>query len=105
LVLPGTDPTVGERVETNTVILGNWCRMLGAEPIVFDIVPEKLEDLTTALSREKLDGLDMLVLISGRSHGTALPAEWIGQNGTLILYGANIKPGHSIAAGATEKLP
>jgi putative molybdopterin biosynthesis protein len=105
LIPPGTDPGVGQRVETNTVILGNWCRMLGAEPIVFDIVPEKLEDLTAALSREKLDGLDMLVLISGRSHGTALPAEWIGQNGTLILYGANIKPGHSIAAGAIEKFP
>ena len=33
---------------------------------------------------------DLLVVVSGRSHGTAVPASWLAEHGALLLYGADI---------------
>lgn len=105
LVPPGVEPQVGQRVESITTILGGLCRQLGAEPQVFGIVPERLEDLAAALHSGAIGGLDLLVIVSGRSHGTAVPAAWLASQGALLLYGANIKPGQSVTLGVVGTVP
>lgn len=104
LVAPGKEPRVGERVEALTPILSNLCRNAGAEPEVLDFVREEVEALHEAL-HSRLKSWDMLVVVSGRSHGTAVPAAWLAEYGSLVLYGANIKPGHSVTLGVVDKVP
>lgn len=104
LVAPGAEPGVGQRVEALTPILSNMCREAGAQPEVLEFVHERVETLDEAL-QGRLSSWDLLVIVSGRSHGTAVPAAWIAAHGSLVLYGANIKPGQSICLGVVEKLP
>ena len=104
LVPFGGEPGMGQRMETNTIILASLCRGLGASPVVLDIVPERLEQLREAVSG-RLDEFDILVIVAGRSHGTALPAGWVADVGSLVVFGANIKPGHSVALGVVGTVP
>lgn len=104
LVLPGAEPGVGEQVEALSPILAHLAREAGAEAEVMPFVPERVEDLQQALE-SRLSSFDLLVVVSGRSHGTAVPAAWLGAFGSLVLYGANIKPGQSITLGVAQNVP
>jgi putative molybdopterin biosynthesis protein len=104
LVAPQSEPGVGQRVEALTPILSNLCREAGADAEVCDFVRERVEDLDAAI-RPRLADWDLLVVVSGRSHGTAVPASWIAERGALVVYGANIKPGQSVTLGVVDNVP
>lgn len=104
LVMPGTEPGVGERVEALSPILANLAREAGADAEVLPFVAERVEELQTATA-ERLSSVDLLVVVSGRSHGTAVPAAWLASHGSLVLYGANIKPGQSVTLGVAQDVP
>ncbi|MBM3462388.1 MAG: molybdopterin biosynthesis protein, partial [Armatimonadetes bacterium] len=105
LVPPGTEPAKGQRVESITTILGALTEQIGADPVRMDIVAERTEALDEVLTLERRKQFDLLVIISGKSHGSALPAAWVAHHGSLVVYGANIKPGHSVALGMVDQLP
>lgn len=104
LVAPGTEPGVGEQVEALSPILAHLVEEAGAVAEVLPFVPERVEDLQQAVEG-RLASVDLLVVVGGRSHGTAVPAAWLGAAGSLVLYGANIKPGQSITLGVVENVP
>lgn len=104
LVPAGTEPDVGQRVEALTPILAHLLREAGADPQILPFAGESVEELHARVA-PAIASTDLLVVVSGRSHGTAVPASWLAEHGALLLYGANIKPGQSVTLGVVGDVP
>lgn len=104
LVPPGSSPGVGEMIDSNSPILMGLVRDAGGEPCGLPVVPERLEAVEEAL-RAAASTHDLVLVVAGPSHGTALVASLFDRLGELVLHGVAIKPGHSVALGAVERRP
>ena len=68
LIPPGTPLSRGKTYDTNSLLVRETLRELGAEPLIFPIVPDVYEDMAQALDRA-LDRADLVILGGGSSKG------------------------------------
>lgn len=104
LVEPGTQPEVGEMLDSNTLILAGLVAENDALPSRRPPVPENLEQASQAL-RAAAEESDLVLVAAGPSHGTALLARIFDNLGDCILHGVALKPGHSLALGVIDQTP
>lgn len=107
LVPAGARPDLGQVMETSSLITGNMAEELGCMPLVFDIVSESPEKIMARLEEiESMDEKpDILCIIGGPSHGTALIADILERRGELLTHGLQIKPGGSACLGLLKDIP
>lgn len=102
LVEPGETPGVGQMIDTTSPILVGLAEETGAEVRRLPVMPERL-DQVRAVVAELCRIFNMVILVGGPSHGTALAARLLADDGELVVYGVAIKPGHSVAMGVLEE--
>lgn len=100
----GAKPGVGQMIDSNSPIVASLVESLGAVPKRLPVVAEREDAVREALLMALVD-LDVVVVVSGPSHGTALIAHLLGELGETILNGAAFKPGHTVAMGQVEGKP
>lgn len=104
LIEAGVEPGVGEMIDSNSPILLGLAQEAGADPHLYSVVPERLEEAGQALVAAARQS-DLVLVVAGPSHGTAFLARLFSDLGDCFLHGVAIKPGHSIALGVIEGTP
>ena len=94
LVRPGGFIERGKNLETNSVVVRGKIEAWGADPQVFDIVPDK-PDLIEAAVREAVRTADIVVVNAGSSKGSDdWSCEKLEEMGEIICHETNHGPGH-----------
>ncbi|MHB2020341.1 MAG: molybdopterin biosynthesis protein [Candidatus Xenobia bacterium] len=104
LVRAGSPVAVGWSIECNSQILHALTEEWGGRAVVLDIVPERKDDVTRAVQQASAQ-FDVVVMVAGVSHGTALLASVVQDLGELMLYGISVKPGRSVCLGFVNGTP
>jgi molybdopterin molybdotransferase len=104
LVPAGCRPPRGKNVEFNGIMIKALVQMMGAEPRLYPITLDKLEDLTEVIT-DALNWADIVVLNGGSSKGTDDRAiEVLEQIGDMLVYEMAYGPGkHTTLAVAGTK--
>ena len=106
LVDPSTEhPARGAIVDSNGVLLAACVRQYGAEPVTFERVPDRVEELT-AVVREALSRCDVVVVNAGSSAGSDDYTARVFQSlGRVLVHGVAIRPGHPVVLGIANGEP
>ncbi len=102
LVPAGTPPQVGQMIDSNSATLSGLVLEAGGLPQVQPIAPERLEEAAAAL-RLASETSDLVIVVAGPSHGTALVSRLISDLGERVLHGVALKPCQSLALGVIEQ--
>ena len=93
LIPPGTPLSRGKTYDTNSLLVRETLRELGAAPLIFPIVPDVYEDMAQALDRA-LDRADLVILGGGSSKGDEdISATLLHERGEVLCHGAQAVPG------------
>ena len=88
--LPDTGPRTGQVVEFNSVILKSLTLQAGAEPTVFDIVPDDYETILAVLRRAVASEADLIIINAGSSAGSEdYTATAIAELGEVLVHGGD----------------
>lgn len=105
IIKPCTDPKPGCILEFNSSIFSAMLRQWGAEPRVYDIVPDDLEKIQRKLEQAAGE-CDMVLLNAGSSAGREdYSAQAIGSLGEVLCHGIAIKPGKPAILGLKGAKP
>lgn len=105
IVAIGTEPELGQILDTNSLMLAAQARELGCEARVHDIVADDPE-LITAAVRAAAAGADLVVLVAGSSAGRDdWTARVVAGAGTLAVHGVAVRPGHPVVLGVVDATP
>lgn len=105
IVAIGTEPELGQILDTNSLMLAAQARELGCEARVHEIVADDPE-LITAELRAAAAGADLVVLVAGSSAGRDdWTARVVAGAGTLAVHGVAVRPGHPVVLGAVDATP
>ena len=95
VVPPGQEPAAGQIRDINSYTLAALAYQAGGAPIMYPIVPDRLEALQTAAAAA-LAETDLLVMSAGSSVSfrdmTAQVIQGLGEPGILV-HGVSVKPG------------
>ena len=95
VVPPGQEPAAGQIRDINSYTLAALADQAGGAPIMYPIVPDRLEALQTAAAAA-LAETDLLVMSAGSSVSfrdmTAQVIQGLGEPGILV-HGVSVKPG------------
>lgn len=104
LVKKGEDLLPGKVLETNSVFIENYLKLLGGEVLVEDIIPDDPK-----LIEEKLISIkdfDFIITIAGSSAGNRdYIAKILENKGELLLHGINLRPGKPLILGFIKDIP
>lgn len=101
LVTGEVDPAPGEMVETNELMVAQYCRRWGAEPTARDVVADDVDALAAALERDA--DHDLVVTTGGSSVGQRdVVAPAVREVGEMRVHGVGIEPGHPVGVGTVE---
>ena len=93
LIPPGTPLTRGKSYDTNSLLVRETLKELGAEPLIFPIVPDVYDAVAQALDRA-LEQADLVILGGGSSKGDEdLSATLLHERGEVLCHGAQAVPG------------
>ena len=99
VVPPSANPKPGDVMEFNSTIFSGMVREWGAQPVVYPIVPDKLE-LVRATLQQAADECDIVLLNAGSSAGRDdYSSLAVSQVGELFYHGIAIKPGKPAILG------
>lgn len=99
IVPPGTTPTPGQVVESNSYMLAAMIEQWGGKPIKAAPVADDRE-LLRSEAQKALDSADALVVIAGSSAGRRdFTPDLFDDLGTLLVHGINMMPGKPAALG------
>jgi putative molybdopterin biosynthesis protein len=105
IVAIGTEPELGQILDTNSLMLAAQARELGCEARVHDIVADDPE-LITAQLRAAAAGADLVLLVAGSSAGRDdWTARVVSGAGTLAVHGVAVRPGHPVVLGVVDATP
>ncbi len=105
IVPPTADPGPGDILEFNSAIFSGMLAQWGAEPRVFPIVPDRLEEIVRALDHA-LEQCDIVLLGAGSSAGREdYAAAAIRRVGEVLCHGIAIKPGKPAILGRKKDRP
>ncbi len=107
LVSPGQPLTPGQLYDSNSRILADALRELGAQPVAFGIVPDDLARLRQVLA-EALDSCHAVLLSGGTSKGQGdlcyrVVAELPDPG--IVAHGVALKPGKPLCLAASQGKP
>lgn len=100
-------PGPGQIRDVNSMTLAAWCARIGANPVLWGILPDKTADLQSALA-QAVDQADCVLLSGGSSVGTRdLSVEAISglPKGRIMAHGVAISPGKPTILAAQDKIP
>ncbi|WP_433288945.1 molybdopterin biosynthesis protein [Pseudonocardia sp. CA-142604] len=101
----GTEPSPGEILDTNSLMLAGQARDVGCEARVMPIVRDDPAVITDALRAAAAEA-DLVVLIAGSSAGRHdFTARVVAGAGTLAVHGVAVRPGHPVVLGAVDATP
>ncbi|MDN5930034.1 MAG: molybdopterin biosynthesis protein, partial [Pseudonocardia sp.] len=105
IVAIGTEPELGQILDTNSLMLAAQARELGCEARVHDNVADDPE-LITAQARAAAAEADLVVLVAGSSAGRDdWTARVVAGAGTLAVHGVAVRPGHPVVLGVVDAPP
>jgi len=95
VIPPSQSPQPGQVRDINSTTLSSLVSRAGGEPVYYDIVPDRQEDLESSLAKA-LTECDAAVITAGSSASTrdytAAAISKMGEPGVLV-HGVNVKPG------------
>lgn len=99
IIPPTSDPEPGDIIEFNSSIFSAMLRQWGAVPLTFPIVPDRLDEIRSAVS-SALSECDIVLLNAGSSAGREdYSAQVIRELGGVLYHGIAIKPGKPAILG------
>ncbi len=105
LIEPGTEPRKGEIIDFNSTMLSALAAESGAEPVRMAIVRDDAALLKKAV-QDALAAADCVVINAGSSAGREdLTAHVLGELGTVLVHGVNIKPGKPVILAIAQGRP
>ena len=104
LVPAGVRPQVGQMIDSNSLTLSGLVQEIGGIPLLHPIAPERLEEAGKAI-REASQGADLIMVVAGPSHGTALLSRLVSDLGERVLHGVCLNPCQSLVLGVVESKP
>jgi len=104
LVPAGVPPQVGQMIDSNSLTLNGLVQEVGGVPLMRPITAERLEEAGKAI-REAAQEADLLLVVAGASHGTALVSRLVGDLGERVLHGVALNPCQSLVLGVVEGKP
>ncbi|MFW6147772.1 MAG: molybdopterin biosynthesis protein [Thermodesulfobacteriota bacterium] len=101
-----SDLNRGEIIESNSYVLASLIAECGAEPVVENIVEDRVEDIKDSLIAAANSDADIVLLIAGSSAGRRdYTAQVIEDIGELLVHGVTIMPGKPTILGRVEGKP
>ena len=105
LVAPGEDVTRGKTVDSNSILIENILKDLGAEPILYPIVKDNKKNLKDTLL-DALSKADMVLINGGSSLGSEdYNGKLIEEMGETIAHGVLAAPGKPACIGIIDGKP
>lgn len=105
LVPIGTTPKRGENIQSNSVMLSAYWKQWGAEPVIYDIVPDDRDLLASAIDRAILEN-DVVIVNGGSSRGSEdFNSELLQERATFFAHGVKAVPGRPIGMAIINGKP
>ena len=107
LIPPGSVPRRGQNINSNAPLVEDLLERFGAEPVLYDIVPDNKEQLSSAL-RRAIQETDIVLMSGGSSKGEEdYTTRLFEEQGTLITHWVKAAPGRpmSVAFDAGTNTP
>ncbi len=105
IVPPSDNPAAGDVMEFNSAIFSGMLTKWGAEPVVYPIVPDKIDEITV-MTEKAANECDAVLLCAGtsagRDDGTTRVITALGE---LCIHGIAIRPGKPAALGRIAAKP
>lgn len=102
LVPPGSPLSRGQNFDTNSLLVGELLRQMGAEPILHPIVRDDKAALTAAVE-ELLPRCDILLINAGTSKGGEdYCAGLLAEKGEVLFHGVAAVPGRPMSMAILE---
>jgi len=105
IVPPSDHPEEGDVMEFNSAIFSGMLKKWGAEPVVYPIVPDKMDEIT-AITEKAANECDAVLLCAGtsagRDDGTTRVISTLGE---VCIHGVAIRPGKPAALGRIKSKP
>ncbi|MBU4222453.1 MAG: molybdopterin biosynthesis protein [Euryarchaeota archaeon] len=99
LVRPGDELQPGQIYDINSFSIGSAVKECGGEPVYFGIIKDERKEMESAL-KKAADACDIILTSGSTSAGTGdMMYRIIGDNGTLLAHGIDIKPGKPAIIG------
>jgi molybdopterin molybdotransferase len=96
----------GKIYDSNSVMLADLVEQCGGEVVPLGIVPDRLDAIHTVLSQAADAGIDLIVSSAGVSVGALdYVRTAIEQNGALVFWRVNMRPGKPLAFGHFRGIP
>ncbi len=105
LVRPGDELQPGQIYDINSFSIGSAVKECGGEPMYFGIIKDERKELEKAL-KKAAEVCDIILTSGSTSAGTGdMMYRIIGDNGTLLAHGIDIKPGKPAIIGKVFEKP
>ena len=105
LIAPQMRPTRGKNIDTNSLLVAETLRALGAEPIVFPILTDDSELLEQALE-DAVACADIVIINGGTAKGEEdFNTAAIQRRGKLLHHYVSAAPGRPMAVGMIQGKP
>lgn len=105
LVPPSVQPQPGQITESNSTLFTGLVQEYGGEPIVYPIVPDKLDCLKQAVLQASKE-CELVILNAGSSHGRDdYTATVVAELGRIAVHGVSIRPGKPVVLGVVNQVP
>jgi putative molybdopterin biosynthesis protein len=101
-----SDLKKGEIIESNSLVIAPLITECGAEPVIEDIVEDKIEDIRTSLLNAVSSDAELVLIIAGSSAGRRdFTAQVIEEIGEILVHGVTIMPGKPTILGRIKDKP
>ena len=95
----------GEIPDTNSLMLAEQARELGAEVTVTDVVPDQPSLIARAV-HDAAAVSDLVIVLAGSSAGRDdWTAQVVADEGVLAVHGVAVRPGHPVVMGVVDATP
>lgn len=102
LVPAGASVPRGKNIETNSLLIGAKIREWGGDPLIWDIVPDKKDDIKRAIV-EACAAADIVVVNAGSSKGSDdWNIEMLDEVGEVLYHQTNHGPGHHSSGSVVD---
>lgn len=105
LIAPGTPVARGKNIDTNSILVTETLRELGAEPLPHAIVADEEAPIEAAMD-EALKTSDVVIINGGSSKGDEdCTARLLHRRGKVLCHGAQAAPGKPLCIAIVEGKP
>ena len=105
LVSPGNELPIGKAYDSNGILLEGKLRLWGAEPVVYDCIPDDWDVIKAAILRA-CEEADIVAVNAGSSKGAKdFTMEILEEIGTVICHETNHGPGRHTSASMVGGTP